>query len=203
MNTAGNAHCASESFAMPPLLTSSEAPGQEHAQVPGGIHSGPKVGPQAETPNVFGPRLHASQNRAGAGEASGSAQRAQESPTLHAGPDRAGKAGNTSLARGAQEGQVQPELDHAMLEVQDKFQSAGSAPAHLQNRRMCAEQESMKVLPAAWQHQVPDAFEAQFADGQAQHPRSAAASDEPPANAQRPPRKTPLAGGARMHMQHL
>ena len=77
MNTAGNAQGAS---ALPPQLITAEVPGQEHAQVPGGIHSGPLVGPQAGIPKIFGPRLQASPDRTGAGEASGSARKAQESP---------------------------------------------------------------------------------------------------------------------------
>ena len=61
----------------------------------------------------------------------------------------------------------------------------------------------MKVLPDAWRHRVPDAFEAKLADDQAQHPRRADGPEEPPAGAQQPPRKTLLAGGARRSMQHL
>ncbi len=83
-------------------------------------------------------------------------------------------------------------MDQAKIEVQDEFQSAGSGPALVQNTRTYAEQESMKVLPDAWRHRVPDAFEAQFA------------GEEPPADAQRPTRKTPLAeGGPQAHAAPL
>ena len=71
-----------------------------------------------------------------------------------------------------------------MFEVShEECQSAGSAPAHMQIR-MFREQTSMKVLPAAWQHQVPQAFEAPFSGGQAQHPRGAAEDDKVPVNIQ-------------------
>ena len=71
---------------------------QDHTPLPGGWIAGPKAGPQASDPweafkrrtLEFGPRLQASQNRAGhTGEATGSARRARELPPLHASPDRA------------------------------------------------------------------------------------------------------------------
>ena len=198
-STAGNAPCVKSSSMMPPQLITVETTSQGPAHVHGGI-PGPKVGPhQIPTPKVFGPRLIDSKNPAVSGKAAGSALNVQESTplsTLHAFPKGEGYIGQASVVpKPAPERPAEHAMGPAMLEEIDEFQSAGSlpAPALMQNRRMYAEQESMKVLPAAWQHQVPEAFEAQFADGQ-QH--RADASD-PLANAQGPPRKTLLAEGER------
>ncbi len=188
MNNVVNAFGVPESHALPANMQQAAslirvATGearQDSTPLPGGSI-------QANRPQANTPQLHASQDQAGhTGEHAGGAQGAQELPPLHASQRQAGHTGkHAGNAQGAQECQVQPPQDNAhKLEVsQEEFQSAGSAPAHMQ-RRMFAEQSSLKVLPAAWQHQVPQAFEAPFSGGQAQHPRGAAEDDKVPVNVQ-------------------
>ena len=162
MNNVVHAFGVPESHALPAELQQAASlirvatgeAGQDHTPLPGGSI-------QANRPQANVPQLHASQNGAGhTGEHAGNAQSAQEFPVL-------------------------PPQDNAhMFEVShEEFKSAGSAPAHMQHR-MFREQKSMKVLPAAWQHQVPQVFEVPFSGGQAQRPRGAAVDDKVPVNIQ-------------------
>ena len=93
--------------------------------------------------------------------------------------------GNTSVSVGivqklSQWMQAEHATDMPQLKENDDFQSAGSHPSpHLEQRRL---QESMRVLPAAWQHHVQITHELPFADEQQQ-----CADASPLANARAPP----------------
>ena len=190
MNIVGNAPCASDSFALPLRIMTVEAPGQDHARVHGGtiptrgLPAGIGAGHAQQNASIAqsalgNPQVHQTGRRPGhAQHSAGIAQGAQvNTQDLHAGTGTGNAEQNASIvqiahAQGAQENKDKPPHDQGhLLDVSsEEFQ-------------FC-EQRSMQVLPYAWQHHVPEAFEAQFAEGQAQHLWGAAVFDEPPANAQ-------------------
>ena len=203
MNIVGNAPCASESYALPLRIMTGATPGQDHAHVHGGsiqtkgLPTGIGAGHAQQSASIAQSarstlQVHHTGKRPGhAQHSAGIAQGAQvNTQDLHAGTGTGNAEQHASVAQiaqaqGAQENDGKPSQGQGhMLEVsQEEFQTAGSSPAHLQRRMFC-DQRSMQVLPYAWQHHVPEAFEAQFAEGQAQHLWGAAVFDEPPANAQ-------------------